>query len=136
MRLFEAIAQGFSLLEVLGELFPSKEYKVLLVLDLLKTKRMTKSFYSDLQTLRLMNDERKETAMQILNLIFPYCLILKHPKAPFAIFRMVQISMRYGFTATSTTGLAILPNRGLPSGTFAKACRCIEAGALRSRSNT
>ena len=32
--------------------------------------------------------------------------MLKHPKAPFAIFRMVQLTVKYGLTPASATGFA------------------------------
>eukprot|EP00536_Pseudo-nitzschia_multiseries_P007358 jgi/Psemu1/287068/fgenesh1_pg.173_\ len=107
-RLFEAIAMGFSLLEVLDENFPRRDHKIFLLFDLIKTKRMVKtSFdYSDFANLPILQNENKLAAMQILNLIFPYCIMLKHPKAPCVAFRMVQISLKYGFTATSATGFA------------------------------
>lgn len=105
-RLLEAIAQGFSLLEVVGERFHRKDLKIFLLIDLIKTKRMLKNFDADLDRMPEMKDKDKLAAMEILNLIFPYCTMLKHPKAPHAIFRMVQLTVKYGVTATSATGFA------------------------------
>jgi predicted ATPase len=105
-RLLEAIAQGFSLLEVLGERFQTKDLKVFLLFDLIKTKKMLKNFVADFERAPIMKDKDKLAAMEILNLIFPYCTMLKHPKGPHAIFRMVQLSVKYGITATSATGFA------------------------------
>jgi predicted ATPase len=105
-RLLEAIAQGFSLLECLGEPFHTKDLKIFLLFDLIKTKRMLKNFDSDFERSPQMKDKDKLAAMEILNIIFPYCTMLKHPKAPHAIFRMVQLTVKYGVTATSATGFA------------------------------
>ena len=105
-RLMEAIAQGFSLLEVVGERFHTKDLKIFLLFDLLKTKRMLKNFDGDLERCPVMTNKDKLAAMEILNLIFPYCSMLKHPKAPHAIFRMVQLTVTYGITANSATGFA------------------------------
>ena len=105
-RLLEAIAQGFSLLEVLGERFHASDLKLFLLTDIIKTKRMLKHFDSDFEQLPEMIDKNKIAAMQILNIIFPYCMMLKHPKLPHAIFRMVQLTIKFGITATSATGFA------------------------------
>jgi histidine kinase len=105
-RLLEAIAQGFSLLECLGERFHTKDLKIFLLFDLIKTKKMLKNFDVCFERSPKMTDKDKLAAMEILNLIFPYCSMLKHPKAPHAIFRMVQLTVKYGITATSATGFA------------------------------
>ena len=105
-RLLEAIAQGLSLLEVVGEPFHTKDLKIFLLFDLIKTKRMLRKFDGDLDRSPAMKDKDKLAAMEILNLIFPYLSMLKHPKAPLAIFRMVQLSVNYGITANSATGFA------------------------------
>ena len=135
-RLLEAIAQGFSLLEVLEERFPpktAKPLKLYLLADLIKTKFMIKKYFqttdtSDIVTnivtrdgttdkqagisnssivaKRLMINNDKIAAMQILNIIFPYCIALKHPMVGLTIFRMVQLTLTYGFTPTSASGFA------------------------------
>ena len=103
-RLPEAIAQGFSLLEVLGERFPASDHKIFVLFDLIKTKRMLKSFDGDLDRLPEMKNKEKLAAIELLNVIFCYCMALGHPKAPLTIFRMVQLTVKYGITDYSATG--------------------------------
>ena len=67
---------------------------------------MLKAFDGDLDQWPEMRDKDKLAAMDILNLIFGYCTMLKHPKAPLAIFRMVQLTVKYGITENSASGFA------------------------------
>ena len=106
-QLQEAIDTGLEVLAQLGEKFPKKGTLPLVMADLLKTKWMLRGKdVNTLTNLPAMRNPYKEAAMRMLNDIASPAYWARPAILPFLIFRMVQLSLRYGNTAISAFGYA------------------------------
>ncbi|MCC6412744.1 MAG: AAA family ATPase [Saprospiraceae bacterium] len=106
-KLQESIDTGLEVLARLGETFPKKGALPLVMADLLKTKFQLRG--KDLQTLTnlpAMQNPHKEAAMRMLNDIASPAYWARPGILPFLIFRMVQLSLKYGNTSISAFGFA------------------------------
>jgi len=106
-KLQEAIDTGLEVLARLGETFPKKGALPLVMADLLKTKFQLRG--KDLLTLTnlpAMQNLHKEAAMRMLNDIASPAYWARPGILPFLIFRMVQLSLKYGNTSISAFGFA------------------------------
>ncbi len=106
-KLQEAIDTGLEVLAQLGETFPKKGALPLVMADLLKTKFLLRG--KDVQTLTslpAMQNPHKEAAMRMLNDIASPAYWARPGILPFLIFRMVQLSLKYGNTSISAFGFA------------------------------
>ena len=106
-KLDEAIDTGLEVLEKMGEKIPRKGPLPLVMIDLLKTKFMLRGKKKeDILKLPIMENQEKSAALRILNDIASPVYWARPAILPFVIFRMVQLSLRYGITEISAFGFA------------------------------
>lgn len=106
-KLPEAIDVGLDVLQKLGEKIPKKGPLPLVMKDLLKTKFMLRGKKKeDILNLPEMQNQEKSAALRILNDIASPVYWSRPAILPFVIFRMVQLSLRYGITNISAFGFA------------------------------
>ncbi|MDX2510401.1 MAG: adenylate/guanylate cyclase domain-containing protein [Desulfobacterales bacterium] len=106
-KLDEAIDAGLEVLEKMGEKIPRKGPLPLVMIDLLKTKFMLRGKKKeDILKLPIMENQEKRAALRILNDIASPVYWARPAILPFVIFRMVQLSLRYGITEISAFGFA------------------------------
>lgn len=106
-KLIDAINTGRELLAQLGETFPTKARLVHVMYNLLKIKLMLfrKDNYK-LENLPTMTNEHKIASMRILADIASSSYWAVPTFFPLVIFRMVELSLRYGNTAVSSFAFA------------------------------
>lgn len=106
-RSLEAVDIALPILEMLGVSLPRRPGKGRIMLDLLRTavSLLGKSDH-DLQNLPLMTDPQKLAAMRILSRIGSSAYIAVPNLFPIIVFRLVQLSVRYGATGLSSLGFA------------------------------
>ena len=106
-KLIDAINTGRELLAQLGEHFPSKANLVHVMLHLMKIKyRLFRKDNQVLENLPDMTNEHKIAAMRILADIASSSYWAVPTFFPLVIFRMVELSLRYGNTAVSSFAFA------------------------------
>jgi len=106
-KLLDAIKTGLELLKQLGEDFPSKPTMVHVMLDLVKTKiKLSGKTNDKLKDLPAMTDEHKIAAMRIMADIASSSYWATPTLFPLVIFRMVNLSLKYGNTAISAFAFA------------------------------
>ena len=106
-KLDEAIDSGLEVLNKLGEKMPRKGPLPRVMIDLLKTKYMLfGKKKEDILKLPEMKNQEKIAALRILNDIASPVYWARPVILPFVIFRMVQLSLRYGITEISAFGFA------------------------------
>jgi histidine kinase len=106
-KLIDAINTGRELLAQLGEKFPSKANLVHVMLNLLKIKFMLIGKDNNkLENLPAMTNEHKIASMRILADIASSSYWAVPTFFPLVIFRMVELSLRYGNTAVSAFAFA------------------------------
>jgi histidine kinase len=106
-RLLDALQAGLQLMEQLGEKFPSRPSPLLVMPDLIKTSLMLRGKSNEeLRDLPEVQDPIKRAAIRVLAGIAPSSYWGKPEMFPFLIFRMVQLSIRYGNSPISSFGFA------------------------------
>lgn len=106
-RLIDAINTGRELLAQLGEKFPKKPHLVHVMLNLIKIKLfLFRKDNEKLEKLPVMTNEHKIAAMRILADIASSSYWATPTLFPLVIFRMVELSLRYGNTAVSAFAFA------------------------------
>jgi len=106
-RLLDAINTGLDVLGELGEDFPRKASMTHVMLDLLKTKYCLRGKnLKYLSNLPEMTEQRKIAAMRIIAGIASSSYWATPALFPLLIFRMCQLSIKYGNTALSAFGFA------------------------------
>ena len=106
-KLLEAIKTGLELLEQLGEKFPKKPRMVHVMAALAGSKiRLHGKDNDTLANLPEMSDQNKIAAMRIMAGIASSSYWATPSLFPLIIFRMVQLSLKYGNTALSSFAFA------------------------------
>ena len=106
-KLLDAIRTGLELLKQLGEDFPSKPTMVHVMADLVKTKIKLSGKNNDtLSNLPPMTDDTKIAAMRIMADIASSSYWATPTLFPLVIFRMVNLSLKYGNTSISAFAFA------------------------------
>jgi predicted ATPase len=106
-KLLEAIKAGLELLEQLGEKFPKKPNMAHVMTSLLASKIRLRGKDNDtLANLPPMADENKIAAMRIMAGIASSSYWATPTLFPLIIFRMVQLSLKYGNTQVSSFAFA------------------------------
>jgi len=106
----DAIEEGLLVLEKLGERFPQKVNRVMVLILAWGTRRKL-SRLSDRHLLYLpeMTDRRKLAAQRLLNLLFSYMYLSgDKTRATFLTIRSVQLILKYGASSMSSLSLANL----------------------------
>jgi histidine kinase len=105
----ECIKFSLSVLEQLGESFPSKPSLVRCYIGLQRIRKVVKKKTTEsLLRLPMMTDERKIAAVTILNQLFMNCIQLRPTLAPLLVFRVISLTLDYGISATSCVGFVTL----------------------------
>jgi len=106
-RLLDALKAGLELMEKLGEKFPARPNSVKVMPDLIKTGMMLRRKSNDqLRDLPEIQDPSKKAAIRVLAGIAPSSYWGNPDIFPFLIFRIVQLSIRYGNSPISSFGFA------------------------------
>ena len=106
-RLIDAINSGLDVLAQLGEDFPKNATMTHVMLDLLKTKSKLRGKNNTyLSCLPEMSDQKKIASMRIIAGIASSSYWATPALFPLLIFRMCQLSLKYGNTALSAFGFA------------------------------
>jgi len=106
-RLLDALKAGLELMEKLGEKFPSRPNALKVMPDLIKTGMMLRGKSNDqLRDLPEIQDPIKKAAIRVLAGIAPSSYWGNPDMFPFLIFRIVQLSIRYGNSPVSSFGFA------------------------------
>jgi len=104
----EALHEGLSILEQLGVSISTQVSKVRFVLDWMSlSRRLRKNSIESLMRLPEMADQEKLGAMQVLNLIQLYALLICPPIVPIIGMHMMQLTLDYGLSAVSSIGFGI-----------------------------
>ncbi len=106
-RLSDALRAGLDLMEKLGEKFPSRPNSVKVMPDLIKTGMMLRGKSNgQLRDLPAIKDPIKKAAIRVLAGIAPSSYWGNPDIFPFLIFRIVQLSIKYGNSPVSSFGFA------------------------------
>ncbi|QTN38873.1 AAA family ATPase [Cryomorphaceae bacterium] len=106
-KLIEAINTGLELLAQLGEKFPKKPTMVHVMAALIKSKIQLRGKSNEtLADLPAMTDENKIAAMRIIADIASSSYWATPTLFPLLMFRMVELSLKYGNTAVSAFAFA------------------------------
>jgi len=106
-KLLDALKTGLILMGRLGEKFPSKPNALMVMPDLIKTGLMLRGKSNeDLRDLPEITDPIKGAAIRALAGIAPSSYWANPAIFPFLIFRIVQLSIRYGNSPISSFGFA------------------------------
>ena len=98
----EAIAEGASTLEKLGEPLPKSFTVMGIKYEQYRTRRML-SKYTERSLLDLppMKDPKKLSVMRLLNLLYSYSFWSGDPRAALMTYKSVQMSVEHGLCAMS-----------------------------------
>lgn len=106
-ELQKAIDLGFHVLNNLGVNFPSRPSAILIMYELVKTKRALRRVRTgSIVDLPQMNDPTRLSAMRIMNLLFTYSLTGRPMYAPLISMRLVQMSLAHGVSCMSCAGFS------------------------------
>ena len=105
----EAIKIGLDTLKQLGISFPSKDVSRLRVYIAARRLKSLLRGRSDEDILKLprMKDPKKLAAMQILNHVVLYTMYATPSLSALLIFKMVELTVKYGLSAIASVGFAI-----------------------------
>jgi histidine kinase len=105
----ESVEFGLKVLAKLGEKFPSRPGMLRCYIELQRIRYRVKNKTSEsLLRLPLMTNERKLTAVHLLNQLFMYCCQSRPFLAPLLGFRVVSLTLEYGMSTTSCLGFVSL----------------------------
>jgi histidine kinase len=103
----EAISIGFDVLQRLGEAFPQKPRVFHILKDLIRTKLLLRRFDIDsICNLSIMTNPFNLASMRMLAILFPYTYSFNPDLLPLITFRMIQITLKSGICAISSTAFA------------------------------
>lgn len=106
-RLLDALKAGLDLMEKLGEKFPTRPNAIKVMPDLIKTSMMLRGKSNEqLRDLPEIQDPIKKAAIRVLAGIAPSSYWGNPDMFPFLIFRIVQLSIKYGNSPVSSFGFA------------------------------
>jgi predicted ATPase len=104
-KLSEAIELAISVLASLGERLPTNPSRFRTFIEVTTIRRRLRGKTDEmLLRLPLMTDPKKLAAMEMMNLIFFYVVLVKPDLAPIIGCRMVRLSLDHGLSAVSCVG--------------------------------
>ncbi len=104
----EAMDLGVKVVRQLGVDFPSNPSDFAIVKDLIKTAAVLYGKSDDaIMSLPLMRDERKLTAVHILNMIVLYAVQSGSPFLPLIATKLVQLCLKHGLSKGCAHGFAL-----------------------------
>eukprot|EP00957_Ditylum_brightwellii_P206388 15348187-Ditylum_brightwellii.AAC.1 len=106
-QIVKAIDMGLDVLERLGEQFPTDLDVKDAATEVLKTRRMLEGQTIGTITGKVINDKRLLTIMEILESLALYSYYGKPEYIPFFACRMIQFSLRHGWSSFTTFGYAL-----------------------------
>jgi len=103
----EAIDLGIEVLNSLGETMPIRRFTANIVVEMTKIQTRLKG-RSDEQLMRLpyLQDPHKFACLNILQLMFLNCLMLRPELAPLVSMKIVRISLQHGLSPLAAVGYA------------------------------
>jgi len=128
-RQSDAIDLGIEVLREFGELFPRRRYVANLMSDFVAVRRLLHG-KSDQQLMRLppLNDGKKLACLQILQLMFLNCLLVRPELVGFVTLKSMRIALKHGQSALTSTSFANFGMLCLYIGDVDSAVRCGQLG--------